>query len=390
MRHLHAATAAVALAASIGCSSEAGRPANFRPADIVLGQPDFTSASPDRGGAISAGGVRFPVGDAHFASDVLLLPDTHNHRLLGYRGLPRTIGVDADFVLGQPDAASGVPSHAAQGFHFPQTVWFDQGGLVVADTAASRVLMGAGTKTWAIGWSDVSAHRWGCAADRLSEPWSAITVAGKIIVADRSNHRVLVWNRVPMENGVPADLVLGQKDLDHCAANDPLGRGASGARSARTLRYPTDVWSDGVRLLVVDQGNNRVLLWNQFPSVNGAPADVVLGQGDFHVAVAETTQAGLSGPGFVASDGRGIFVADVRNHRILGWRSFPSADGAPADLVLGQGDFQHGAANDDDQDGVTDGPTARTLNHPMGVAIAGDFLIVADTYNHRYLLYRSR
>jgi len=389
MRRLHIATAAVALAVSIGCS-DAGRLSNFQAADVVLGQPDFTSASPDRGGTISAGGVRFPVGDAHLASGVLLLPDTYNHRVLGYFGVPGTSGASAQIFLGQPDAASGVPSHAAAGFHSPQTVWFDGSRLIVADTAASRVLFRAGTARWAIGWSDVSAHRWGCAADRLSEPWSATAVAGRLIVADRSNHRVLVWNRVPTESGVPADLVVGQKDFDHCAANDPLGRGASGGRSARTLRYPTDVWSDGTRLLVVDQGNNRVLLWNHFPSGNGAPADVVLGQGDVNAAAAETTQAGLSGPGFVASNGRSIFVADVRNHRIVGWKSFPSENGAPADLVLGQGDFRHGAANDDDQDGVTDGPTARTLNNPMGVAIAGDVLVVTDTYNHRYLLFRSR
>ncbi len=391
MRRLHAATAgAVALAASMGCDPQPWRLSNFQAAAVVVGQPDFASASPDRGGAVSAGGVRLPVGDAHLAAGVLLLPDTYNHRLLVYRRVPWVNGVDADFVVGQVDAASSSPSHAADRFHYPQTAWFDGRTLVVADTAASRVVLAIGKDARAAGWAEPSAHRWGCAADRLSEPWSATIAAGKLIVADRSNHRVLVWDRIPATSGVPADLVLGQKDFTHCAANDPLGSGSSGGRSARTMRQPTDVWSDGERLLVVDQGNTRVLLWSRFPTAHGAPADVVLGQPDFHGAAAETTDDGMSGPSFVASNGRVLLVADTRNNRVLGWGSFPSVNGKPADVVLGQADFVHGVANDDDQDGVAGAPTARTLNQPMGVALAGDLLVVTDTYNHRYLLFRMR
>ena len=68
----------------------------------------------------------------------------------------------------------------------------------------------------------------------------------------------------------------------------------------------------------------------------------------------------------------------------------PVASGQPANLVLGQSDFSHRAPNDDDQDGVTDGATERTLHHPTGLAVAGQFLVVTDTYNHRYLLFRGR
>jgi hypothetical protein len=72
---------------------------------------------------------------------------------------------------------------------------------------------------------------------------------------------------------------------------------------------------------------------------------------------------------------------------VLGWRRFPSANAAPADLVLGQGDFVHNTANDDGQTGIEGGPTARTMNHPTGVALAGGYLIVTDTYNNRFLLF---
>lgn len=391
MRRLHAAFVAVALGLSAGCSSGSGgsQDQSFRTADLVLGQPDFTSTSPDRGGAISAAGVHWPVGDAHLAPGVLLLPDTFNHRLVGYGALPTANGAAADLIVGQPDPASGAPSLALGRFHYPQSVWVDGSRTLVADTAASRVVLDARGSPAALGWGEAAAHRFGCAADRLSGPARAITAGGKLIVADRANHRVLVWNRAPASAATPADLVLGQRDLSHCAPDDILGQGTSGGRSARTMRYPSDVWSDGTRLVVVDQGNHRVLVWRRFPADSGAPADLVLGQADFQAAAAETTRTGLRSPAAVASDGRTLLVADAGNHRVLRWRSFPSASGAPADQVLGQADFTHGAANDDDQDGTTDHASARTLNYPTGLALAGGTLVVTDTYNHRFLLFKG-
>jgi len=36
---------------------------------------------------------------------------------------------------------------------------------------------------------------------------------GKMFVTDRSNNRVLVYNRVPTANGTVADFVIGQPDF---------------------------------------------------------------------------------------------------------------------------------------------------------------------------------
>src|SRR6266702_2558979 len=49
---------------------------------------------------------------------------------------------------------------------------------------------------------------------------------------------------------------------------------------ANTMLNPVAVSSDGVRLLVTDLGHNRVLVWNSIPTANAAPADLVLGQPD--------------------------------------------------------------------------------------------------------------
>ena len=375
-----------------GCQSSGsdGSGTSFQRADLLLGQADFTSASKDAGeSAASLGGVQLPTGDAVAFKAGLVLPDTYNNRLLLYQAMPTRSGTPADVVLGQPDPASESASHLPGRFHYPRSAAVGGEALLVADAGASRVVLDPGGRNVALGWDPSSpTYRVGCAADRLDQPARAIVVAGKLIVADRANNRVLIWNTVPTGTS-PADVVVGQKDLVHCAANDMVGNGRSGGKGPSTLYEPSDVWSDGKRLLVVDQGNNRVLLWNTFPSSNAAKADVVLGQPDFLAAIADSSSTGLDSPGAVASDGNSIFVADVRNNRVLGWRRFPSANAAPADLVLGQGDFVHNTANDDGQTGIEGGPTARTMNHPMGVALVGGYLIVTDTYNNRFLLFRG-
>ncbi len=380
----------------LGCSSAKKSPPNppgpppAADAAVVLGQADFASAVPNRDGATDAKGVWFPVGDAAAYAGGLALPDTYNHRVLLYDTVPDANGAVPSAIVGQPDAASGTPSHAPGRLHYPRSVGVSGTDLLVADSGASRVVLGAGEGNVALGWDAAApAHRGGCAPDRLSDPARAVVAGGRLLVADRANHRVLIWNAVPAAT-TPPDVVLGQKDLVHCAADDMVGQGHSGGRSAATLDSPSDVWSDGTRLLVVDQGNHRVLLWNRFPTTNAQPADLVLGQPDFLVGRVEVSATGMNWPAAIASDGVRIWVADTRNNRVLRWSAFPTANGAPADGVLGQRDLAHGAANDDDGDGVAGPPTARTMNQPMGVALAGDKLVVSDTYNHRFLLFAVR
>jgi hypothetical protein len=86
-----------------------------------------------------------------------------------------------------------------------------------------------------------------------------------------------------------------------------------------------------------------------------------------------------------------LFLADAFNNRVLIWNSIPTANFTPADLVLGQGDFTHRAANDDLQSGaIGANSTARTLSTPAGVYVYGTKLFVADNANNRYLISNSR
>jgi hypothetical protein len=107
-----------------------------------------------------------------------------------------------------------------------------------------------------------------------------------------------------------------------------------------------------------------------------------------------TANAGGGAPGAVGlrfpvgAAAGGLFVPDTENHRVLGFSGVPSADGTAASFVLGQSDFTHGVANDDDQNGTTDAaPTGRTLSSPAKVVVAAGRLFVADTANHRVLIW---
>ncbi len=111
------------------------------------------------------------------------------------------------------------------------------------------------------------------------------------------------------------------------------------------------------------------MIWNKIPTTNGANADVVVGQPDFTSNSAATTQTGMGEPEGLWSDGTKLVVADFDNNRVLIWNSFPTSNGAPADVVVGQPDFTSAD--------TPDTPDAQSLRQPGGVASDGTRLFVA-------------
>ncbi|HZW28390.1 MAG TPA: hypothetical protein VFF08_08025, partial [Trueperaceae bacterium] len=77
----------------------------------------------------------------------------------------------------------------------------------------------------------------------------------QLFVADADNHRVLVWDSIPTQNGQPADRVLGQPDFVSGAINQGKGVGPD------TLNTPSGVhYLDG-KLLVADLNNFRYVVF---------------------------------------------------------------------------------------------------------------------------------
>jgi len=381
---------------------------NFQNASVVIGQPDFVSMAVNQGGAAGANTIDDPYGNPLFHNGILYIPDYGNNRVLGFNGVPASNNASADFVLGQPDFTTTTPNKGANQMYGPETVKGYNGKVFVNEYTNNRVLIWNSVPTTTAQPADVVVGQTGfglsvadCSQTGINGPESIETVGGKLIVADSQNNRVLIWNTIPTTHGAPADVVLGQGDFTHNASNDNNQDGtADAAPTARTLDYPTGIWSDGTRLIVVDSDNHRILIWNTFPTASFTPADVVLGQANFTnntenddnqdgIADAAPTARTLDYPYFLGSNGTQLFVTDSDNNRVLIWNNIPTANFTPANGVLGQGDFTHNTRNDDNQDGTTDvAPTARTLYYPSGIHVFGKSLILTDNSNNRYLIFR--
>ena len=178
----------------------------------------------------------------------------------------------------------------------------------------------------------------------LNHPSKVATDGKKLIVSDTWNHRVLIWNEIPTKTDQAPDLVLGQPDF-----SSNIGKlGASG------MNWPIGVATDGERLLVADANNDRVLIWSEFPTSNGQPADFVLGAPDFDSwsryldweaqrkkePSTKDPRKEINWPWDVWTDGKRVAIASTTDSSVLIWNSFPEENNQPADLILGQPDFQ--------------------------------------------------
>lgn len=166
----------------------------------------------------------------------------------------------------------------------------------------------------------------------------AVSVSGRVAIADAGNNRVLIWNTYSaLSTFKNPDVVLGQSSLTS---------GAPAAVSASSLSSPSAVAWFGDKLLVSDYVRSRILIWND-PQSNNQAANLVLGG----QASAGASPFTASTSGCSATLNRGItdifvvpsgvntgkiIASDPRNYRILIWNTFPTVNVAPASVALGQ------------------------------------------------------
>ncbi len=334
-------------------------------ANLVLGQKDFTSRAENSAANIAGDRLRLPTGIATDGQR-LVVADTLNNRVLLWTALPTVNGQPANIVLGQSrlDQLKAVTVDA-KSLRAPQGVWIQN---------------------------------------------------GRLFVADAQNHRVLIWNSIPTTNEQPADVVLGQNSFTDAVELDPIK--ANVTIAADSLLTPTSVTSDGIRLFVTDLGLNRVLIWNTIPTRNHQPADVVIGQKNFTTHIsnnvvtlckpvdrdkdgAEDKDADgnliypfrcantLNFPRYALSDGKRLFVADGGNDRVLIYKTIPTQNGAPADIVLGQPDeFQSVVSSATDLFHPLLRQSAADITAtPTALAWDGTNLYVTDPSNRRILVF---
>jgi hypothetical protein len=386
------------LVGAIGCGDDPVAPAsgptseplsfsNFHEASVVVGQVGMTSKGPNASGTIGAQGFDDPWSPGA-GTGPYYVADMGNNRILGFTEIPASNGAIATFVLGQPDFTSDASGTSAQTFNAPIACAVYNRKLFLVDFFNNRVLIWNSLPTTnvpadvVIGQPDfVTGPAGSVSRTRMFLPTDVTAVEGKLIVADRSNNRILIWESIPSVNGAPADVVVGQTDFT-----------TSTSGLSRTKFWSAGVvWSDGRRLAVGDLEHDRVLIWNRIPTENGQPADVVVGAPNFTTGPTNVASAAtFLGIGGLASDGTSLFVCDIGANRILTFTPFPTSNGASAVGVIGQDSFTAITANDHNQDGVNDlSPTERTLSIPAAIKVQGNRLMVADNDNNRLLIYVS-
>jgi hypothetical protein len=178
------------------------------PADLVLGQPGFTTRDENAGAAAGRVGMRWPHGILR-CSRALLVADAGNNRVMAWRELPQLNGAPCDFVLGQKqfdgvdhNQAQYYPTAAALNMPYGLALQCDR--VVVADTANSRLL---GFEASALApnasarflagqprFTDKGDNRWGSATrDSVCWPYGVAALGDTLVVADAGNNRVLLW-----------------------------------------------------------------------------------------------------------------------------------------------------------------------------------------------------
>ncbi|MCW5983277.1 MAG: hypothetical protein KIT09_34620 [Bryobacteraceae bacterium] len=339
-------------------------------ARLVVGQTTFTAqesgVSPTLLGAVSG---------LAYANNMLFVSDANrlnaeplNHRALIYKNVSGKLPAPAD-----PFPVNGVRCQVCVG---------------VADLAL-------GQKDRETGELKVTN------ADSLRVPVGIASDGVRLAIADTDNNRVLIWDHIPTTDGEPANVVVGQEDFQKAVSTgfNP---------TARSLKGPQGVWIQDGRLFVADTSNNRILIWNSIPTQNNTPADVVLGQRDFTSFVQpDLTQAELAPkadtlltPVSVTSDGQRLYVADLGHNRVLIWNGIPTQNQAPADIVVGQPDFETAISNNargvcesdgEDADGNPLYPArcAATLDFPRFALSDGRMLFIADGGNDRVLVFNQ-
>lgn len=381
---------------------------------IVFGQADFTQGAANRGGAVDAGTLNYPLGILVDSQGGLYIADRNNHRVLYFANDGDTV---ADRVWGQHGSFtahiannngsgnSGAPS--ASNMMAPTAIALDaNGGLYIADrdnhrvlyfandgdTVADRVYGQFGSFTVNMTSNDGSGAYGEPSAENLGVYVLGLVLDadGGLYVADSANHRVLYFAN---DGDTVADRVYGQCDNFTSGVRNNDCDGRIGAPSALNLNFPRGLAVDAEGgLYVADRDNNRILY---FANDGDTVADRVYGQfGDFTSGVAGNDGSGSSGaptadnlahPKSVMVDGEGgVYIADSEHHRVLYYA--PDGD-TTADRVWGQFDSFTTAALNNDGNGGSGLPSEHNLFLPQGLALDGrGRLYVTDTGNNRGLI----
>ncbi len=261
-------------------------------ADVVLGQADFTHGAAVL--PPTASSMRGPQG-VWLAGGKLYVADTLDNRILIFNSIPTANNAAADVVLGQPNFTTYVTPPVTQqtvtptqsNLASPTSVTTDATHLYVSDLGNNRILIWNTIPTannapasLELGQADfvsnVDNNNTGLCpsngtdttvtpnvptypdicGETLSFPRFALSDGTRLYVADGGNDRVLVYDTIPTANHTEPDHILGEPDENTDASSS----------NADSMATPSSLAWDGTNLYVADTYNLRVLIFTPLGS----------------------------------------------------------------------------------------------------------------------------
>ncbi|MBC8167384.1 MAG: NHL repeat-containing protein, partial [Bryobacteraceae bacterium] len=383
----------------------------------VLGQPTLT---------IKSGSPNLPEGREFFnpyavtvdkstSPSPLFVSDYGNNRVLGWRDSTRFAnGAPADLVIGQIDKSTtlalGPSTSRTIGLSAPTGIAVDAtGNLYVIDAGNNRILrfpkpfaqnvdipipdfvIGQNSFTTnAANLEGLSANSIALNSNGVSRADLTFDAQGNLWFSDALNNRVLRYPAASLlagPNRPAADIALGQTSLTTNTLPTGLTR-AQQVLSKSFLSIPGGITFDSDNRLYVADNLGRVLVYLP-PYSTGKDAARIVGLQVQRPNTQPQREYLLASPQALFAVGARLGVVDPAQNRITLYDAFPSWDpeseefpSPPAKILIGQSDFNSFTANRSLAE-----PSETSLAQPFGAYYSGTELYVADTGNHRVLVY---
>ena len=218
---------------------------------------------------------------------------------------------------------------------------------------------------------------------QTDEPDGLWLTSTQLWVMDRGNSRLGVFDRGDIGTlPVPLAFIEGHTQK----SEEQQGS------SSDDFRFPRGFAIDQTAdlLYVADTNNHRGMIFGPIPNdMSDPPADLAIGQNN---PGNNNTNAGggvgddtLNAPWSVLLVPGGVFVADTGNHRLLHFARPVAGNRPAASGVCGQASF---TVNQQNRDGSLN-PTRSSMRSPAHLATDGTRLYLADTGNHRVLVWND-
>ena len=251
---------------------------------------------------------------------------------------------------------------AETALRFPGKVLAANGRLYISDSNHHQIVVAdpAGGLIDRIGAGHVGQIDGGFDLAQFHKPQGLAWVHGQLWVADTGNH------------------LLRALDFDRRLVRTVAGIGeqcmwqeSGGAALTVALNSPWDVIGHGALAFVAMAGPHQIWMQDVARGITWPYA----GSGREARADGAIDEAAFAQPSGLAVDGDTLYVADAESNVI---RAIALPPANQVRTLCGGDLFEFG-----DKDGVGD---AVRLQHPLGVAVHGGRVVIADTYNHKIKL----